>query len=81
MPPILKTAMMIERRPTDRFPEMLTRKANRMTPTANIGTSGPPAMSNGRKTYVANVRATRLSEITIDNAINSAAAAAIAPGP
>ena len=27
-----------------------TFKANRMTPTANIGTSGPPAMSKGHKT-------------------------------
>ncbi len=50
IPPILMTAKTIERSPTDRFPEMFTRNAKRITPTANIGTSGPPAMSKGRKT-------------------------------
>ena len=53
-----------------------------MSPTPMAGTSQPSgAWPSPLSRYVANVRATRLSLMTIDSAISSAAPAATVVGP
>ena len=73
IPPIFKMAMTKDDLPIILFPEILIKKATTNRKTPKIGTqilSSPT--SNNCKVYEPNVRATRLSLMTIEKAINNA---------